>query len=170
MKALENGEINLSHKYSPAYKDEIFWIWYNNSRCSPPKLIILIHPESGYTPSVPTLQGWIGEGWHTKADELDQEIKDQFTKEVIETKVEMLRRHAEIGKEVLGIGLDWITENKDKLTANAAVRLLREGHEMERASVGVPEALEKMMSTSDDELKKQIEAIVTGDDILDADL
>ena len=36
---------------------------------------------------------------------------------------------------------------------------------MERASVGVPEALTKMLSVSDEELKKQIEAALTGDDL-----
>ena len=122
-------------------------------------------------PAIPTIHGWFNESWKERADELDQEAKDQFSKEVVESKVEMLRRHSGVGRELQDIGLEWLRQNKDSLTPAAVTRLIKDGYEMERLSVGVPEALTKMLSVSDEDLKEQIEAIITGDDLdlLDAD-
>lgn len=163
-KVLENGEKNLSINYDANYKEQAFWIWYNSGQISGAKLALKLSEIDPDVPSVVTLGKWIT-SWQERAEELDQEVKDQFSAEVVQTKVEMLRRHAEIGKELQDIGLEWIRENKGSLTAAAVTRLIKDGYEMERASVGVPEALTKMLSVSDEELKKQIEAALTGDDL-----
>jgi hypothetical protein len=171
-KVLGNGEKNLSSGYSNDFKEKVFWIWYESGRIGVGKLLFKLS-ELGYddVPIARTLQDWINDGWKDRADELDQQIKDRFSKEVIETKVEMLKRHSSVGRELQEIGLDWLRENRDSLTAAAVTRLIKDGYEIERASVGVPEALTKMLSVSDEELKKQIEAALTGDDLdlLDAD-
>lgn len=160
----------MSVKYTSHYKEQAFWIWYNAGRCSAPKLILKLPELEGQVPNPSTAGKWIGE-WRERADDLDQQAKDQFTAEVIETKVEMLRRHAKLGKDLQNVAWEWIVKHKDELTASAVVRLIKDGYEMERESVGVPEALEKMLSVSDDELIKQIEEAITGEDmdILHAD-
>ena len=150
--------------YNDHYKEELFWIWYNSGKCSASQLVLKAPKSDGNSPNITTLTKWIGT-WRERADELDQEVKDQFTAQVIETKVEMLRRHAQLGKDLQQVAWDWLTEHRDELTASAVVRLIKDGYEMERASVGVPEALTKMLSVSDEELIKQIEDAMTGEDL-----
>lgn len=156
--------------YDSNYKERAFWLWYDKGKLSTTKLSFALQEQEDEVPSKGTLEAWIRE-WRERAEELDQQVKDKFSAEVIETKVEMLRRHASMGRELQGIGLDWIREHKDELTAAAVTRLIKDGYEMEKASVGVPEALTKMLSTSDEDLMKQIEAALTGEDLdfLDAD-
>lgn len=171
-KVLGNGEKNLRIGYSNDYKERVFWIWYEAGRIGVAKLLVkLSELEYENIPVAGTLQEWINDGWRDRADELDQQIRDRFSKEVIETKVEMLKRHSSVGRELQEIGLDWLRDNRESLTPSAVTRLIKDGYEIERASVGVPEALTKMLSVSDDELKKQIEAALTGEDLdlLDAD-
>ena len=164
-KALGNGEINLSDlSYGKDFKEKIFWVWYNSGQIYANKLLIKLQEDFGRSPSIGTLQSWIA-GWRDRAEELDQQIKDQFSKEVIETKVEMLKRHASLGKEMQQIGVEWLRENIDELTAASVVRLIKDGSELERNSVGVPEAITKMLSTSDDDLKKEIEDIITSGEL-----
>ena len=167
-KELGNGEINLSHIYDHNYKEKAFWIWYNEGRLPSHRLIERLRETENVTPSPVTVQGWFID-WKDRADELDQEVKDKFSKEVVDIKVEMLRRHAAAGKELQDIGMTWLRSNVDNLTAAAVTRIIKDGYEMERASVGVPEALTKMLSVSNEDLKEQIEALLTGDD-LDLDL
>lgn len=150
--------------YDSNYKERAFWIWYNAGQISSLKLALALEEVEDEVPSSGTLDIWLRE-WRERADELDQQVKDKFSAEVIETKVEMLRRHADIGRELQDIGLDWLREHTNELTAAAVTRLIKDGYEMEKASVGVPEALTKMLSTSDEELIKQIEAALTGDDL-----
>lgn len=168
-KELGNGEMTLQNYYGDDYKERAFWKWYNNGKLSFARLTMLLQETENICPSKGTLTTWVN-SWKERADELDQQIKDEFSAEVVQTKVEMLRRHADIGKELQEVGLGWIRENKDKLTAASVTRIIKDGYEMERASVGVPEALTKLLSVSDEELKKQIEEALTGDDvdILDA--
>jgi hypothetical protein len=169
-KVQENGEKNLRIVYDSNYKEKAFWTWYNGGQIPSHKLSILLTEQEDSVPSVETLRSWIND-WRERAEELDQEVKNKFSAEVIETKVEMLRRHASIGKELQDIGLEWVRQNRDQLTAASVARIIKDGYEMERASVGVPEALTKMLSTSDEDLIKQIEAALTGDDLelFDAD-
>jgi hypothetical protein len=153
-------------RFADDFKERVFWVWYTKSKPNPQRLLnelVLVEGEDD-VPAASTLQTWIVE-WKERADELDQQAKDQFTSEVIGNKVDMLRRHASIGKELQEIGLEWLRENKDELTAHTVARLIKDGYEIERASVGVPEALEKMLSTSDEELIKQIEAAITDEDL-----
>ena len=169
VKALGNGEINLP-QYNQDLKDKAFWIWYNNGKLPATKLLLKLQETEKIVPPRTTLYAWMSD-WKEHADELDQQIKDEFSADVVQTKVEMLRRHASVGKELQSIGIEWLRENLDSLTAAAVTRLIKDGYEMERSSVGVPEALEKMLAVSDDDLKKQIEAALTGDDLdlFDAD-
>lgn len=170
-KVLGNGEINLSVSYSNEWKEKVFWIWYESGQFGAHKLYVKLSDLGEETPNIQTLNEWINDGWRDRGAELDQQVRDKFSKEVIETKVEMLKRHSQVGKELQDIGLEWLRENQDALTPSAVVRLIKDGYEIERASVGVPEALTKMLSVSDEELKKQIEAALTGEDleIFDAD-
>ena len=164
-KALGNGEINLSDlSYNKDFKEQVFWIWYNSGQIYANKLLIKLQEEIGRSPAMGTLQTWIAD-WRERADDLDQKIKDQFSQEVIETKVEMLKRHSALGKEMQEIGIEWLRENIDELTAASVVRLIKDGSELERNSVGIPEAITKMLSTSDEDLKKEIEEIITSGEL-----
>lgn len=161
----------MAVSYTNEWKEKVFWIWYESGQVGANKFHVKLSDLGEETPHINTLNEWINDDWRDRAAELDQQVRDKFSKEVIETKVEMLRRHSQVGKELQDIGLDWLRENQDALTPSAVVRLIKDGYEIERASVGVPEALTKMLSVSDEELKKQIEAALTGEDLelFDAD-
>lgn len=156
----------MTAHYDDNYVEQAFWIWYNKGKLNANALVTELSLVFGEkVPHAITLSSWIKDNWRERAEELDKRARDEFSAEVIHNKVAMLRRHAEVGKELQEIGLKWIRENKDQLTANTVARLIKDGYEIERASVGVPEALEKMLSTSDDELIKQIEAAITDEDL-----
>ena len=73
----------------------------------------------------------------------------------------MLQRHAKIGQDMQVIAVDFIEKHYDQLTANAAVRLLVEAVKMERESRGLPTLITQTINSTDEELMKQIEDLMS---------
>jgi hypothetical protein len=98
--------------------------------------------------------------WKDQAAILDAEMEHGIIEAVVAEKVEMLRRHANSGKEIQELSLTYLREHANELTPHAAVRLLQLGVEIERQSVGIPQALEKMSKLDDKALLSEITAIL----------
>jgi len=98
-------------------------------------------------------------------------MREEMEARMIKEKVEMLYRHAEVGRKMQRKALERLDSiPDDELNANASVRLLVEGIRIERDSVGLPQALEKMLDKEDDDLLAEVERLI-GDapgEILDA--
>ena len=154
---------SFSGKFTDHYKAELFTIWYNAGKPNNITLYNMIPPEklSEETPSQHTLLEWIKTDFVAKADELDRQVMEQLGAKLVAEKVEMLRRHSTTGKMMHDEAVKWIENNKDNLTASTAIRLLVEGIRIERESVGLPEALKKMMSMNDEELLEEVQDLLS---------
>jgi hypothetical protein len=153
--------------FSDDYKYQLFLLWYNNGRPSAKRLKLLIPVEWGEdAPTAQTLQGWIhGERFKDWASNIDNQVSNELEARLVKEKVEMLSRHAELGVRMQTMAMGFLDENESNLSANAAVRLLIEGIRVERESKGVPQAVEKMMNKSDDELVEDIHKLLKDSNI-----
>lgn len=149
-------------RYSEGYKQQVFQIWYNSGKPIAVDLLDMIpNPETNYgrKPSAITIHSWIAQ-FQEQAESLDLQVREKIDQELVLAKVEMVKRHAEVGKEAQKIALEWLRSNP--LTAAAAVRLLFDGAELERGALGIPEALSKLVTMTDEqlleELKKELES------------
>lgn len=150
--------------FSQQYKEKVFYIWYNHGKPGGNPLLPYISPELddwGRVPTVSLLSQWITDEFKPRAELLDQKIKDQLESMIISEKVEMLKRHADIGSRMQDMAIEFLNENRDVLSAPAAVRLLVEGIRIERESRGIPAALEKMQEMSDEQLLDEIKELMT---------
>lgn len=149
--------------FSELYKGEVFTIWYNAGKPNERVLYNMLTPDpkNDSIPSRNTLIGWIREDFIFRAEDLDKQVMDQVNANLVAEKVEMLRRHADTGKEMHRIATEWLETNVDELTASTAIRLLVEGIRIERDSVGLPEALKKMMSMNDEELLEEVQSLIS---------
>lgn len=145
------------------YKDQIFYVWFEAGKPGASSLRKIIQPLQGTTlvPSVSILHKWIHEEFQSKAEELDIQITQTFNDQVVASKVEMLQRHIEIGKKMQEVAIGWIESNLESMNPNAAVRLLVEGLRVERESAGIPEALEKLTTMSDEDLLQEINDLIS---------
>lgn len=150
--------------FSTQYREKIFYIWYNHGKPGSVNLLRFITPNLDDFERIPTksaLNFWITEEFKPRAELMDKQIKDQMNALLVKEKVEMLRRHAEIGLKMQNIAIDYLNENLDELSAPAAVRLLVEGIRIERESRGIPDALDKMQSMTDEDLMKEVQHLIT---------
>lgn len=118
--------------------------------------------EWGRIPNWSTVENWLEDFFVPRAEELDTEIKKQLDSMVVAEKVEMLKRHAEVGVQMQNMSIEYLNEHRDEISAPAAVRMLVEGIRIERESRGIPAALDKIRDMNDEELMDEIKQLVTG--------
>lgn len=155
--------------YSDRYREEAFFIWYN-SGCPPlTELSKMLPSERNTYPGYQTVVIWHREdGWDHRAKELDMEIQKKIQRETIDARVEMFKRHAEIGKEMLEKGIEYL--NKNGLDdSKAAISAIKVGSQIEVNSRGIADALSKASKMSDEQLLKVIQGLVDGANIDDLD-
>ena len=157
-----------SRGFTDEYKEECFLIWYQAGKPSSVDLMKRIpFPKTnmGNKPTMLTLRNWITDMFTDRGREMDEEVKVAMTESMVKTKVEMLKKHIEVGQEMQHLALDWMRDHKDELTASASVRLLVEGLRIERESVGIPEMFEKMQDKSDQELLEEVQKLIEKGDV-----
>lgn len=150
--------------FNAHYREKVFYIWYNQGRPSGSYLINHISPELDERKRIPTvslLKKWIASEFNIRAKELDDAVKRELDNRLIAEKVEMLKRHAELGLQMQDMAINFLNENVDTLSAPAAVRMLVEGVRIERESRGIPAAIDKMMNMSDEQLMKEVQGLIT---------
>ena len=156
--------MSSSRYFSDDYKYQTFLLWYNSGRPGGKKLGQMIPANWGKDiPTSITLGLWInGEWFQSQAEELDKQVSIELETRLVKEKVEMLSRHADLGVYMQDMAKDYLDANESALSANAAVRLLIEGIRVERESKGIPQALEKMMSKTDEELLEEVKSLTEG--------
>lgn len=153
--------------FSDDYRLSVFKLWYNNGKPTGDVLYELIPEQENLRskPSVHTLRWWVNSHFVPKAAELDEELLDNLSKELIANKLEMLARHAQIAEQMIGLGLEYFEDHPIE-RENTALNLLVKGIEIERESRGIT-TREKIETMSDSQLMKEIESLVNTSQLTD---
>ena len=151
--------MRISTKFTPGYIDIVYGIWYDAGKPHATKLrdMISIDEFANEKPRTAVLRDWMKhEKWIERTEMLDAEYREMYKKERVQVKVEMMDRHAEVGREMQMMSLQWLRDNKDNLTPGTAVRMLVDGIEIEQGTAGISEALKKLQKMDDEKLLKEI--------------
>lgn len=163
-------QINDEKAYSQSYRESMFNIWYQ-AECPPMTELVKIIPpdEQGRTPDPPTLRRWHNlDGWDEHADALNGQLAVQTDQLAIQERMEMFKKHAELGKTLAQKGEEYITEH-GLSTGAEAIRAVIEGTDLERKSLGYAEFFNKIVNASNEELDKQLKRLTGGGDILEGE-
>ena len=162
--------------FGDTYYRSIFLLWYNNDKPSADRLHTMIEepdPKTGKIPSAWTLRSWINSdkyAFKLMAAEWDQEISNKLKTEAVGEKMEMHHRHAEMGKQLAEMGIEYLEEYgiDDPKTA---VRAIIAGTGLEAQSRGMDKLLETVSSMSkeklEDEFRKALESLRAIDEGVD---
>lgn len=149
-------------RYTRGYKDDVFMLWYNNGKPSAQRLWEMLPEEWEIEkPAVKAISGWIRDIYKPRAEMMDERLAQELEGRLVKEKVEMLYRHANVGRLMQNKALTYLDKvDPDDLNTSAAVRLLVEGVRIERESVGLPQALEKMLDETDEDLLNRVEKLL----------
>jgi len=161
LRASLTDEHRKPNKFTPEYKNSVFLEWYNLGRPNPQKFALVIKPDNwGNQPTKVTLDHWIHEDFKEKADLLDQQVEEEMNKRLIQQKIEMLTRHAQVGRDMQKRAIAEL-EKLETLSEAGSIRLLEFGARLERESAGIPEMLKDIMKLTDEQLVQKIQDLVT---------
>lgn len=157
--------------FSDDYKRELFYIWYNASKPGPKGLLEIISsdPVSGNKPSERLIETWITNDFKPMALDFDQSANDQMRERAIALKVEMHERHAEVGKELQSMGIEFLREYGVN-DAKTAVRAVIVGSELEAKNRGVGDILDAINKMTNDEVVDNIKKAFLEAKNLDEDI
>lgn len=163
---LQNQDVRLasSTRFTDDYKNAVFTIWYNEGK----PVVRILHdkipkPDTNYgdKPSEQALRSWVNSDiWQKRAFELDSGVRESVDLALVQTKVEMLSRHAKLGQRMQEMAMDYLEKHVGDLSAPAAVRMLVDGVRIEEEALGIGGALKKMMSMSNEELLDNLKQIL----------
>lgn len=154
--------INRLSPYGTDYKEKCFSIWYASGRKDLTEIRDTFpKDEKGRIPGMKQLWKWRREdGWDARADDLDTKALTIVENDLVQRKVEMLRRQAEVGFELQRRAMDYLqTEGFD--SSASAVQAIKVGAEMERSSRGIDDLIVRMSKMDDAELVEEIMSQIT---------
>jgi hypothetical protein len=158
------------NRFTDAYKEQVFWIWYKAGKPSAANLMPLLPPsEQNLIPAEGTMLNWLI-NFRKQAVAIDEQVHLEMVEITKKERVEMLNRHAEAGKEMQETALEYLRNNKEKLGPGSAVRLWVEGLRVERESRGLPSLVAEINKTSDEDLMTMMEKLLQKGDFDNFDI
>lgn len=149
-------------RFSKTYKEGVFHAWWPNRITTPLSTIVASLPlsEDGTRPEVGAVRAWIArERWIERAEMLEAQVSKRLEKMALEGRVEMLNRHAQVGKELQEKALAYL-QTTEIVRMSDAIKLVELGIDVERSSRGVGDAIVKMANSSSDELNNIIAGVL----------
>ena len=158
-------------EFSLIYREAVFNVWYQNECPTIPDLMTIIPPDDdGRKPDIVTVNAWSrNDGWQEHADALNAQLSVQTDQMAIEKRMEMFKKHAELGKLMSGKGEDYFKEHAPE-TATEAIRAITEGTKLERESLGLAEAYDKILNASNEELNSRLKKLLGGGEIIEGEV
>lgn len=170
-----NRNDNLLKAYTSEYQSLVYSFWIKNDKPGIPTLLKLIpEDEYGRKPNKQTITNWKKEqGWEERYELIDIASQEELDKQLIRERVEMLQRHAALGRKMSDAGEKWLDENEID-SAAMAIRAVESGRKIEAESSGLGASLIAVFSMSDTQVQKELTSLLhrvkgLGEDIIDVD-
>lgn len=139
--------------YTRQYRDQVFQSWFSLG-CP------VIHrfrqswrdPETGRQLSDAILRKWfVEDDWEGHATQLREEQVRRAEEELIQNRLEAIRRHTQISRLLQSKAVAFFANN-DIVSDGTALGAVRLGIELERQALGMPELVMAIQKMSDDQL------------------
>ena len=94
-----------SGTYPEQYRKKLYIQWYNSGKPASGKFCLEIEPYDNKIPNQLTLQTWIKQ-WEIDCQNWDDQIEQELTRSIVNTKVEMFREQAEEARKLRKIAFN----------------------------------------------------------------
>jgi hypothetical protein len=151
--------------YSVEIHQKAFAFWYK-FRPEMKQLVTMLQEDLGEGVRVPgfgVLRTWkMVEDWEGHADALDGQAEQAGDKEIILQRAQIIRDGAEVGKELVKMGMDYLKKEGIENSADA-IRAIGKGMELEEKLLGWAAVFQRVSEANDQELNQMIKKYMTGE-------
>ena len=158
-------------EFTEDYQKQIFILWYNLGKPTSSRLYSVIVEKdlkeelSGEMVSENTLRKWIKD-FEAKAIILDKGVSDELEKQLVADKINTMKFHAEMGRKLQVMGMDYL-ENNGLGNARNALSAVLEGMRVEKENSGTAIKLAELDKLSNEELVDELRKLVENSEIVD---
>lgn len=163
---LINPEQDQRASYSGEFKASVFQAWYSNEEPPANVLLDILGKEgifdqvTGYYLNENTLSFWISTQFPAYAAVLDSQFVRQMDSQLVEAKVQMVKRHLEVMGKLQDKAWEYIDAHGLENSRNAITALFK-AVAYEREARGLPVgAFEKISEMTDEELEESFKELV----------
>jgi hypothetical protein len=153
------ANISQYEGYTQTYKDQLRHFWYAMGRMEIASL--LKHPDCpkdvyDRIPNKQNVNKWRREDmWDFWADDLDSRSMIIVEDDLIAQRIEMLKRHADVGFTLVAKGIEFLSSGTFD-SSSSAVTAIKVGVEIERTSRGVSEFMARTAQMDNGAVKDEI--------------
>ena len=160
--------ITSSIAYPQEMHDQAFALWYKSGRKFTYKEIRkLLGQENERVPSASSLDFWKEiDHWEEHADELDAQVDNSMDKEIVAQRAEVIKRQADIGAEMIDMGMGYLRDKGIDTSADA-IRAIAKGAELQEKQLGWAIVFTELAKASDDDLEKKLRKLMTDEVIIE---
>ena len=150
--------------FSTEFHQKAFAIWYKCNRPTYKQLRqIMLDSGEERVPPYHTFAMWHGiDSWDEHADALDAQAEQAGDKEIIQQRAEIIREGANVGKELVDMGMEFLRKEGIENSADA-IRAIGKGMELEEKLLGWAAVFKRVSEADDAELSRMIKKYMTGE-------
>lgn len=168
-----NSSLEQYHLYSKEYREAIFYWWLAHRHWGAVRYkehwSEIPADEEGFRPNYLVIAKWKRDyDWENRAAQIDTEVEQTMNKIMIDERLAMYKRHAEIGQQLQTRGLDYL-ESEGLDSDAGALRAVIEGVVMERTSRTMSDMFDKIASMDANQLTVEINKLLGRGDAIDAE-
>lgn len=147
--------------FTPTYIEKAFATWELHNHPTIGVLIDLLEEdENGRKPEPVTIGSWkIKYGWDNRSSTILAETQKQTDRQLVQVRMDMMKRHAELAKDVEDEAWQYLKETGFDSSASAVSALFKAIDE-EKKSTGMGIALAQVFTMSDEDLQKQMNRLI----------
>jgi hypothetical protein len=163
-------QITTAAGYGQEVRDQAFYLWYKLNKPEYAVVAKLMKEKLGVAPATQTLQVWKTEdNWEQHADTLDGVSDNAMDKEVIQQRAALIRKQAEVGNDLIKMGMDYLEKNGLDSSADA-IRAIGKGAELQEKELGWAAIFAELANASQDDLDRKLKKFMTDDVVVEGTL
>jgi len=156
-------------QFTEVYREKCFTVWYEAGKPRNKEQLLTLFPEDEYgrTPKLGTIIRWRNKkgGWAERGRELDTKVRKEMDSLLISKRIDMFERHAETGATLAEMGLEFLLHEHGGIdSANAAIKAIKEGTDLERKATGISELLKEFATMKDSQIVAKIQELSAADE------
>ena len=152
----------MAEIYTEQYKESLFYVWVETGDRTFGKSLLDRIPtnENGSKPNLISIKKWAEEGgWEERADALDAQASLRLDELVIDKRVKMYERLAEIGTFEAEEGFKYLKEHGIK-KEETALRAISDGANLMKEVVGVADMVRKIGEMTPEQLDRELQKLL----------
>jgi hypothetical protein len=156
-------QISREQAFPQETHDQAFYLWYKMGKPEYSILEKAMKEKDGKSPGIGTLQHWKNlDSWDEHADALDGIADNSMDKEIIKQRAELIRKQADIGKELIDMGMNYL-QNEGLDNSADAIRAIGKGAELQEKELGWAAVFAELANATEDDLNRKLKKFMTDD-------